>query len=338
MIGPKCSGKSELGRALAERTNMTMFNFPQFLRQSNLKGKDDETVTMALIDRVRELTSPRLLIEDFPQNEFQAKFFIKNCIHPTEVFMLNCSKDVCQERMLDLGRNHPQYLASALLSKKIAKYHANLPQLHAFLKSKTNLHEINSERHLANVFKDLSAIIEPVVVHVRCGGSSNELRKEIVEKLQTEEGFFNIEVTPILRLSSQRQTTLGNEFTNIIKSGKNLPADVIVRLLRTIIYSGLPNQKKFILSAFPDIIEQAQEFEKSCATITAIIYATSDDPVVEIKGNNLTLFNIDALFQKEFRLKTMSEWDSGNFNEMLGSKVDYLVVTGRSLSGKSAVC
>ncbi len=31
--------------------------------------------------------------------------------------------------------------------------------------------------------------------------------------------------------------------------------------------------------------------------------------MVEIKNNNLTLFNIDALFQKEHRLKTMSKWD-----------------------------
>lgn len=121
------------------------------------------------------------------------------------------------------------------------------------------------------------------------------------------------------------------------QAGKTISAELLVRLLRTIIYSGQPGSKKFILSNFPDIIEQAQEFEKNCAAITAIIYTTSDEPVVEIKGNNLTLFNIDALFQKEFRLKTMSAWDSNNFNEMLGNKVDYMVVQGRSMSGKSTV-
>jgi hypothetical protein len=34
------------------------------------------------------------------------------------------------------------------------------------------------------------------------------------------------------------------------------------------------------------------------------------DNFVEIKNNNLTLFNIDALFQKEFRLKPMHDNDS----------------------------
>jgi hypothetical protein len=49
-----------------------------------------------------------------------------------------------------------------------------------------------------------------------------------------------------------------------------------VRMLRRIIYSGDTNNK-YILSSFPDIIEQAKEFEKNCATINAIIYASSSD-------------------------------------------------------------
>ncbi len=90
----------------------------------------------------------------------------------------------------------------------------------------------------------------------------------------------------------------------MVAAGKIIPAEMIVRMLRKIIYSG-DGRTRFILSSFPDIIEQAKEFEKPCATISAIIYASSEDAVVEIKNNNLTLFNIDALFQKEFRLKTV---------------------------------
>ena len=78
-------------------------------------------------------------------------------------------------------------------------------------------------------------------------------------------------------------------------AGKIVPSEMIVRMLRKIIYSG-DGRTKFILSGFPDIIDQATEFEKNCASISAIIYATTHDPVVEIKNNNLTLFNIDSLF------------------------------------------
>src|SRR5688572_11943869 len=90
LIGPKCSGKTTLGKALSERTNMKLLNFSQFLKSSDLKNADDETKTMALIKLLVNETVPRILIEDFPQNEFQAKFFIKNCLPPSEVFYISC--------------------------------------------------------------------------------------------------------------------------------------------------------------------------------------------------------------------------------------------------------
>jgi hypothetical protein len=52
---------------------------------------------------------------------------------------------------------------------------------------------------------------------------------------------------------------------------------MIVRMLKKIIYSGQPSINKFILTSFPDIIEQAKEFELNCAKIAAIIYSTTDD-------------------------------------------------------------
>jgi hypothetical protein len=51
----------------------------------------------------------------------------------------------------------------------------------------------------------------------------------------------------------------------------------------------------------------------------------------------LSLLNIDSLFAKEFRLKTMNEWDASTFAEHLGKKVNWGMFTGRSLSGKSTI-
>lgn len=60
--------------------------------------------------------------------------------------------------------------------------------------------------------------------------------------------------------------------------------------------------------------------------------------MVEIKNNNLTLFNIDALFQKEHRLKTMSKWDEAKWEEIIsGSKIDWSVVLGLPLQGKTTL-
>lgn len=123
----------------------------------------------------------------------------------------------------------------------------------------------------------------------------------------------------------------------IVAGCKLITAQLIVKMLRNIIYSGIEGRDKFILSNFPENIEQAKEFEKSCAKISAIIYTTGDEPTVEVTQSNLTLFNINSLYQKEFRLKTMKNWDLRTFQEHLGQKVDFGVVIGRTYSGKSTI-
>ena len=49
LIGPKGSGKSSLGKALADRTNMHIVNFSQWLRDAKLKDATDEQITLKLI-------------------------------------------------------------------------------------------------------------------------------------------------------------------------------------------------------------------------------------------------------------------------------------------------
>jgi len=61
-----------------------------------------------------------------------------------------------------------------------------------------------------------------------------------------------------------------------VSGNRIIPAEMIVRMLRKIIYSGDATKKHFILTSFPDIIDQAKEFEKNCAMIKAIIYCTSN--------------------------------------------------------------
>lgn len=123
----------------------------------------------------------------------------------------------------------------------------------------------------------------------------------------------------------------------MVQSNKIIPPSMIVRMLKKIVYSGQPECNKFILSSFPDMIEQAKEFETNCSRIKAIIYSSGGSDVVEIKNNNLSLFNLDSLFQKECRLKTMNAWDYTVFNEKLGNKTDYGIIMGRAHSGKTTL-
>ena len=54
---------------------MKSLNYNSFIRSNNLGDCDEETKTVALIKHLSQEINPRILLEDFPQSEFQAKFF-----------------------------------------------------------------------------------------------------------------------------------------------------------------------------------------------------------------------------------------------------------------------
>ena len=41
----------------------------------------------------------------------------------------------------------------------------------------------------------------------------------------------------------------------MVQGSKTIPVEMIIRMLKLIIFSGIPKRNKFILTSFPDIIE-----------------------------------------------------------------------------------
>jgi len=164
------------------------------------------------------------------------------------------------------------------------------------LESSTNFVSINTDQSFEKTMQDVNDQIEPTVIHIRPGANSNHLRKEITEKLATGHEWVDLDINALIRDENERKTSIGAEMHQMVQSNRIIPAEMIVRMLKKIIYSGQPHINKFILTSFPDIIEQAKEFETNCARIKAIIYSTAESNIVEIKNNNLSLFNIDSLF------------------------------------------
>lgn len=66
LVGPKASGKSIVGKHLAEKTNMHLLNFEHFCHSKGIQNKDDETKVFKLINYLLDTVSPRILVEDFP--------------------------------------------------------------------------------------------------------------------------------------------------------------------------------------------------------------------------------------------------------------------------------
>jgi RNA processing factor Prp31 len=180
--------------------------------------------------------------------------------------------------------------------------------------------------------------VEPCVIHIRPGANSNNLKKEITDGLSGSHGFINLDVNSLIRDETERKTSIGNEMLSMVQSNRIIPAEMMVRMLKKIIYCGQEQLNKFILQSFPDIVEQSVEFETNCSKIKKLIYSSENTGNnIEIKNNNISLFNLDTLFQKDFRLKTMYQWDFSEFEKLMGNATNYGIVLGQSLSGKTEV-
>jgi len=164
------------------------------------------------------------------------------------------------------------------------------------LQAETNFIPISTDRSLEKTMEEVNDHVEPTVIHIRPGANSNNLRKEITDKLASGHEYMDLDINALIRDENERKTSIGIEMHQMVQSNRIIPAEMIVRMLKKIIYSGQPQINKFILTSFPDIIEQAKEFELNCSKIKAIIYSTAESDIVEIKNNNLSLFNIDSLF------------------------------------------
>ena len=112
LVGPTKSGKTSLGSEVAFRTNIKLINFNEFVREKGLRGKDDETKVLELINSLYYEVAPRVMFEDFPQNTFQAKFFKRNCKAPSNCFVLDCGKDYCQQRIENFREGDKNYINS----------------------------------------------------------------------------------------------------------------------------------------------------------------------------------------------------------------------------------
>ena len=200
VIGPKASGKSAIAQRLAERSNMNHIDFKQFLAQNDLEEDDDETVCLELISQIAQQHEPRVVLDNFPSNLYQAKFFVRNYKVPANVFSLECDKDICQERMQQLGENHESYVESAVLSQQIKDYNQGTKELLPYLSQVANLTVVNTGGSLRATFAKVDKAYEPTIIHIRPGPNSNDLRKEIAEKLEKEHGFANLDIHGLMKL------------------------------------------------------------------------------------------------------------------------------------------
>ena len=106
-----------------------------------------------------------------------------------------------------------------------------------FLKKNNKATEIDSSQPYEKMMDAVYDQVEPFVIHIRPGAASNDLRKQITEKLSTEHGFINLDINALIRDENERKTPIGEEIHQMVSGNRIIPAEMIVRMLQKIIYS-----------------------------------------------------------------------------------------------------
>lgn len=157
--------------------------------------------------------------------------------------------------------------------------------------------------------------------------------------LTNNHGYAEVNVNELISLENERRTEIGKALLGLVSTGKMLPAELITRMLRKVVFSGDGRTKYILSGGFPFTVEHAKEFERNVSSISAVIYSAmqAEDSSISIRGN-LAEFNIATLFQKDYRLRVITDWDEQNWQELFDSvKVDWALVTGQPFSGKTTL-
>lgn len=77
--------------------------------------------------------------------------------------------------MIELGQDSPNYVCSALLTKKIRNYHEDMKTLAPFFEKETNLIRVSSDQAFDKTMEAIYEKLEPTIIHVRPGAGAAAL-------------------------------------------------------------------------------------------------------------------------------------------------------------------
>lgn len=146
-----------------------------------------------------------------------------------------------------------------MLSREIKLYNERATSLLSCLKDSIGFINIDMDnKQIDNALTEVYQQTQPFIVHIRGNGSdeSHKLKNNVLHELLKEEnGFEELEVSDFVHDEMSRNTALGQEFTNLYNNAELITADIIIRMLRKVIYTANGKRNRFVISGFPDTVE-----------------------------------------------------------------------------------
>lgn len=124
--------------------------------------------------------------------------------------------------MIDLGENHPNYVKSTILTKRIKEFHENCKELLPLLQKECDFYEINTDQEIDQSMHRMYTICQPCIINVRVG-LVEHMQQTIIETLCNND-FINLDITELQTAEMERKTPIGQELFNLLKNDKSIPA------------------------------------------------------------------------------------------------------------------
>ncbi len=175
-MGVAGSGKSVQGRLLADELSLPWLSTGEFLRMliSGQRRKDmlqgrllDDQEIISLIRKVFTLinSEQEFVLDGFPRTMGQADWLLSQVKHGqlkfTAVIHLNASQAVVKGRLLERGRLDD---TDAAITERFKEYtETTQPIIEFFQRSGVKVHEIDGERDIETVHKEIVATLKPHV-------------------------------------------------------------------------------------------------------------------------------------------------------------------------------
>eukprot|EP00357_Protocruzia_adherens_P011143 CAMPEP_0114997996 /NCGR_PEP_ID=MMETSP0216-20121206/15233_1 /TAXON_ID=223996 /ORGANISM="Protocruzia adherens, Strain Boccale" /LENGTH=801 /DNA_ID=CAMNT_0002362487 /DNA_START=133 /DNA_END=2538 /DNA_ORIENTATION=- len=333
VVGAPKSGKSMLCERVASRMNVRHIDIEELVAHNGLTNPSDEKI----IDLLREyfLTNSvsHVSIENFPKNILQAKLYEKAFKVPEGVIYLECERDICQERIMEIDPKSIHYIKSTELSQKCHQFYNKITPILEHLKKSSKVVTVNGNQGKNHVVKDFIAATQPQILCL--GGPNSELRSTILNDLTQNQGYFYLNIPELVKLESERQTKLGIEFSEKPHPGQDVPSRLYINLARKVIFS-LHNYSKFVVNGFPLNSEHAEDFERHCCNFKGFVAASSPGDDLELDDGSQKV-GLAHFFANRGQLFKFNAYDVEEFQETMGEKKSYSVVIGGQGAGKTTV-
>lgn len=286
VLGGPGSGKGSQCAKISEEFGYTHLSAGDLLRAELARGSADGImidqiiragkivpveVTLELLRTAMiESGNDKFLVDGFPRAEDQAEAFEKQLTECSMVLFIDVPESVLETRLLERGRSSGRSDDNIeAIKKRLKVYHMqSMPVIDMY--SRRGLvrrvdGNIGDSDAVYNVVRQLF-MNQVVFVLGGPGAGKGTMCAQIVETY----GYNHLSTGDLLRAEVARKSTIGVEVEHMMKEGKIVPQEIIMKLMLAAMAN--TNGTKFLLDGFPRSVEQAKAYEKVLGLPSAILY------------------------------------------------------------------